>query len=217
MIKGKKAVIFDMDGVLVDSEDAMKVTSMESLERFGIHPEKGDFLEFTGMGEDAFIGGVARKYGLEYDSEMKEYAYKRYVEEAEDLVYVFPEAKDVILKTRGKGMKIAVASAADMVKVRANLECIGVAEDLFDALVTGDDVTRNKPDPEIFQKAAKKLGVDPEDCIVIEDAISGLQAAKKAGMTSIGVTSAFSREEITEGTPDHVADSLAEAYEIIFG
>jgi HAD superfamily hydrolase (TIGR01509 family) len=113
-------------------------------------------------------------------------------------------------------MKIAVASAADMVKVKANLKCIGVDADLFDALVTGDDVTRNKPDPEIFQKAAKKLGVNPEDCIVIEDAISGLQAARKAGMTSIGVTSAFSREEIAQGDPDHVVDSLEEAFHVIF-
>lgn len=216
MIIDKKAIIFDMDGVLVDSEDAMKATSIESLERFGINPEKSDFLEFTGMGEDAFIGGAARKYGLEYDTEMKDYAYKRYVEEAEELVYVFPKAKDVILEARDRGMKIAVASAADMVKVRANLECIGVDADLFDALVTGDDVTRNKPDPEIFQKAAKKLGVNPEDCIVIEDAISGLEAARKAGMTSIGVTSAFSREEIAQGDPDHVVDSLEEAFHVIF-
>ncbi len=217
MISGKKAVIFDMDGVLVDSEDAMKTTSIESLERFGIHPEKSDFLEFTGMGEDAFIGGVARKFGIEYNTEMKDYAYERYVEEAEDLVYVFPEAREVIRKTGENGMKIAVASAADMIKVKANLKCIGIDADLFDALVTGNDVKKNKPDPEIFLKAAEKMGMDPEECIVIEDAVSGLRAAKTAGMTSIGITSAFSSEEMKEGEPDHIVDSLEEAYGVIFG
>lgn len=206
-----------MDGVLVDSEDAMKTTSIESLERFGIHPKKSDFLEFTGMGEDAFIGGVARKFGIEYKTEMKDYAYERYIEEAENLVYVFPESKEVILKTREKGMKIAVASAADMIKVKTNLNCIGVETNLFDALVTGNDVVNNKPNPEIFLKAAKKMEVHPHECIVIEDAVSGLQAAKSGGMTAIGVTSVFSSEELKEGNPDYIVDSLKEAYSIIFG
>jgi HAD superfamily hydrolase (TIGR01509 family) len=208
-------VIFDMDGVLVDSEDAMKTTSIESLERFGIKPKKEDFVEFTGMGEDAFIGGVAGKYGLEYNTEMKDYAYALYVEQARELVYVFPGVRDVISSLKMKGLKIAVASAADLIKVKTNLACIGVDESLFNSIVTGSDVKHKKPDPEIFLTAAAEMGIERGNCIVIEDAKSGIAAAKSAGMTCIGITSAFRREELALTDADYIIDNITEATKII--
>lgn len=208
-------IIFDMDGVLVDSEDAMKTTSIKSLERFGIKPKKEDFVEFTGMGEDAFIGGVAGKHGLEYKTEMKEYAYMLYVENARELVYVYPGVKNVITAVKQKGCKIAVASAADLIKVRTNLACIGIEEDFFNTFVTGSDVTHKKPHPEIFQKAAANMGIEPADCIVLEDAKSGIAAAKSAGMTCIGITTAFSHGELVATEADFVVADIAEALLII--
>jgi len=204
-----------MDGVLVDSEDAMKTTSIESLKRFGINPSKEDFTEFTGMGEDAFIGGVAGKYGLLYNPEMKEYAYKIYVEKAKELVYVYPGVKDIIARVKLTGCKIAVASAADMVKVKTNLACIGAEESLFDAFVTGSDVEKKKPDPEIFIKAANTMGVLPENCIVLEDAKSGISAAKAAKMQCIGITTAFSHEELALTNVDYIIDDIQKAPNII--
>ena len=211
----QKAVIFDMDGVLVHSEDAMKTTAIESLRRFGINPTKSDFVEFTGMGEDAFIGGVAGKYGLEYTTEMKDYAYMLYVERARELVEVFDGVKEVLLKVRNLGLKIAVASAADLIKVRTNLACIGLDIDFFDALVTGSDVEKKKPDPEIFQKAAQLIGIIPENCMVVEDAKSGIMAAKAAGMSVIGITTAFSVKELETVGPDYIVDDIKEAYKRI--
>ena len=215
-MKKQLGIIFDMDGVLVDSEDAMKTTSIESLRRFGINPQKEDFVEFTGMGEDAFIGGVAGKYGLEYDSEMKDYAYMLYVEKARDLVYVYPGVKNVISSVKRKGCKIAVASAADLIKVRTNLACIGVEEDFFNTFITGSDVIRKKPDPEIFLKAALNMGVIPADCIVLEDAKSGIAAAKSAGMACIGITTAFSYEELAATEADYVVDDIQKALTKIY-
>lgn len=200
-----------MDGVLVDSEDAMKTTSIESLRRFGIDPKKDDFVEFTGMGEDAFIGGVAGKYGLEYNTEMKDYAYMLYVEKARELVYVYPGVRQVIKTVKSRGFKIAVASAADLIKVRTNLACIGIEEEFFNTIVTGSDVVKKKPDPEIFLKAASKIGVDPSDCLVIEDAKSGIAAARAAGMSCIGITTAFSYDELMEAQADYVVDDIKNA------
>jgi HAD superfamily hydrolase (TIGR01509 family) len=211
----QKAVIFDMDGVLVHSEDAMKTTAIESLRRFGINPTKSDFVEFTGMGEDAFIGGVAGKYGLEYTTEMKDYAYMLYVERARELVEVFDGVKEVLLKVRNLGLKVAVASAADLIKVRTNLACIGLDVDFFDALVTGSDVEKKKPDPEIFQKASRLIGITPENCMVVEDAKSGIMAAKAAGMSVIGITTAFSVKELETVGPDYIVDDIKEAYKRI--
>ncbi len=207
-----KAVIFDMDGVLVHSEDAMKTTSIESLKRFGINPQKSDFIEFTGMGEDAFIGGVARKYGLEYNTEMKDYAYMLYVEKARELVEVFDGVKEVLLKVKNLGLRVAVASAADLIKVKTNLACIGLEIDFFDAIVTGSEVEKKKPDPEIFIKAATLIDVQPENCMVVEDAKSGIMAAKAAGMSVIGITTAFCKIELETVDPDYVVDDIREAF-----
>lgn len=208
-------VIFDMDGVLVDSEDAMKTASIESLKRFGINPVKEDFIEFTGMGENIFIGGVAGKYGLLYNTEMKEYAYKIYVEKARDLVFVYPGAKETIAMVKRAGCKIAIASAADLIKVKTNLACIGADESLFDAFVTGSDVEKKKPDPETFIKAARHMGVFPENCIVLEDAKSGIAAAKAAKMQCIGITTAFSYEELALTDVDYIIDDIQKASNII--
>lgn len=204
-------VIFDMDGVLAGTERAMKDASIKSLERFGIHPKYEDFLEFTGMGEDMFIGGVARKYGLEYNPEMKLYAYDLYKKDAKKTVIIFPGEKEMLARLRAAGFKIAVASAADWTKVEKNIECIGVTPDFFDAVVSGTDVTHNKPDPEIFLKAAQKLGIEPCRCIVTEDALSGIRAAKAARMASIGVTTSFDRKTLSEVHPDYILDHIADA------
>lgn len=204
-----------MDGVLVDSEDAMKTTSIESLKRYGINPVKEDFTEFTGMGEDAFIGGVARKYGLEYNKEMKDYAYKLYVERARELVYVYPDVLQVLREVRRSGCKMAVASAADLVKVRTNLACIGLEDGFFHTIVTGSDAVNKKPHPEIFLNAAKRLGVDPKNCIVLEDAVSGIRAAASAGMESIGITTAFEREVLLAAGAGFAVDDIVQAYDII--
>ena len=209
------AVIFDMDGVLVNSENAMKGTSIKSLNRFGIFPTHDDFLEFTGMGEDMFIGGVARKYGLAYTLEMKEYAYFLYVKEAKDSVFVYPQVKETLQKLKADGFKLAVASAADLIKVQTNLNCIGVDIRFFDTVVSGSDVKNKKPDPEIYLYAAAKIKMNPADCMVIEDAISGITAAKSAGMAAIAVTTSFDKEHLEAVKPDFIVNQICEIHNII--
>lgn len=202
-------VIFDMDGVLVNSEYAMRSAAIESLERYGIHPVQKDFVDFTGMGEDRFIGGVAEKYGLAYREEMKDYAYALYVKRAKERVYVFPQTLQTLKAVRAAGCRVAVASAADAVKVRANLACVGVEADFFDALVTGSEVSRKKPDPEVFLKAAEKISVPPARCLVVEDALSGIAAAKAAGMSSAGVTTSFDVETLRlKAAPDYIVPDI---------
>lgn len=208
-------IIFDMDGVLVDSEYAMRATSIESLARFGVNASHDDFIQFTGMGEDCFIGGVAAKYGLKYTFEMKEYAYKQYVKKAAELVYVFPNVKDVLERLRAEGYSMAVASAADLIKVSTNLHCIGVEEGFFDTVISGSDVVKKKPDPEMFLAAANRIGVAPEHCIVVEDALSGVAAARAAGMASIAITTSFKKEALAAACPDYIVENIVEAGEKI--
>ncbi|MBE5816251.1 MAG: HAD family hydrolase [Clostridiales bacterium] len=190
-----KAVIFDMDGVLVNTEPAIRRACIEALKDYGVNAKPEDFVPFTGMGEDAFIGGVAELYGVKYQTEMKVRAYDIYDEIAQSDVILFDSIKETVLKLR-KNHRVAVASAADLRKVKINLRCLGMSVDDFDAVVTGSDVTNKKPDPEIFLKAAEKIGVAPKDCLVIEDALSGVTAAMRAGMQAIGVLGTFAGADL---------------------
>lgn len=200
-----KAVIFDMDGVLLDSEECIRKACIKALEQYGIHPVEEDFIPFTGMGEDKFIGGVAEKYGLQFTMEMKRQAYAVYAELADDLVVIYDGIPEMIRELRSRGYKVAVASAADETKVNINLRCMGLTREDFDAVVTGDQVERKKPFPDIFLEAARRIGMDPALCMVCEDAVSGCQGAKAAGMYCTGVvTSTFDPALLTEAGADRL-------------
>lgn len=209
------AVLFDMDGVLVDSEYAIRTAAIESLQRFGISPRHEDFMDFTGMGEDRFIGGVAARYGLKYHVEMKEYAYRLFVDRAKDWVKVFPGAKQLLSDLKRDGFRVAIASAADLIKVESNLSCIGIPDSFLDALVSGSEVERKKPFPDIYLRAQSKLGVPPARCIVVEDAVSGIQAARAAGSSAIGVATSFDEEMLRNSGASYVAHDLHQVYEFI--
>ncbi|MBO4392275.1 MAG: HAD-IA family hydrolase, partial [Clostridia bacterium] len=168
-----KAVIFDMDGVLVDSEPVIIEASLRVLRKYGVEAKESDFKEFTGMGDDIFIGGVARKYGLEYDQTMKLQAYEIYLDIIDTHIKKFPGALPLINYLKEKGIVLAVASASDLIKVKANLKALGASENDFKAIITGSDVQRKKPFPDIYLKASEAIYVNSSDCIVVEDAVSG--------------------------------------------
>lgn len=197
-------IIFDMDGVLLDSEEAIREACVRMFKGLGVTVSPDDFVPYTGMGENRFIGGVAEKYGLEFNPDMKAEAYRIYGEIAGEYVKVYDGIKELILKLKGLGYKVAVASAADEVKVIINLRCIGLSPDDFGGIVTGSDVARHKPDPEVFIKACEKLGGRPDESIVIEDAVAGCQAAKAAGMACIGVTSTFDGDTLKNAGADYI-------------
>ena len=210
-----KNVIFDMDGVLLDSETGIRTACMEMFKRYGVQAKHEDFVPFTGMGENRFIGGVAQKYGVPFVEEMKTQAYAIYESIAEEYVVVYEGIRDLILELKKRGFKIAVASSADAVKVKVNLKCMGLQAEDFGAVITGTDVVRNKPFPDVFLLAAEKIGADPAQSLVVEDAVSGCQAAKAAGMACIGVTSTFPAEKLSEAGADHIVSRTVDILPIL--
>ncbi len=212
MIKG---IIFDMDGVLVDSESAITYASMAVLKSLGIDTDPEEFRPYRGMGDDKFIGSVLENHGGSYKSEYKEKAYRIYLETAHDNVKVYSWSKPIILSLKENGYRLAVASASDIEKGKCNLDCIGIDLNHFDAIVTGSDIVHNKPAPDIFLKAAEKAGLEPRFCIVAEDSIAGIKAAKAAGMTAVGVTTSFDKEKLVEAGADFVTDDLSVLPEIV--
>ena len=208
-MKNYKAILFDMDGVLIESEYLMRASAIRALADYGVTARHEDFLEFTGMGEDRFVGGVAEKHGLVYKTEMKELAYDYFGQKVKEEAHVPAGVKEMLEALHGMGLTLAVCSAADLRKVRYNLMAIGVEETIFSALVTGSDVARKKPFPDIYLEGARRIGTDPEDCLVIEDAISGIQAAHAAGMDAVGVPTTFSQQVLQEkAAPEYMLDEI---------
>jgi HAD superfamily hydrolase (TIGR01509 family) len=178
-----QAVIFDMDGVLTDSEPLINAAAIEMFREKGLVVRPEDFIPFVGTGENRYIGGVAEKYGFPLDVSAAKKA--------------FPGAQPVVAACRLAGLKTAVASSADRIKIEANLCKIGLPPESWDAIVTGDDVARTKPNPDIFLAAARLLRLTPRDCTVVEDAPNGIQAAKAAGMRCVAVGQTFPAEKLT--------------------
>ena len=206
-----KAILFDMDGVLIESEFLMRHSAIQALAEYGIEAKHEDFVEFTGMGEDKFVGGVAEKYGHAYTFDMKERAYDYFGQQVKEMAHVPEGVKEMLEALHAKGFVMAVCSAADLRKVRYNIQAIGVDESIFSALVTGSDVARKKPFPDIYLEGARRIGMEPKNCLVIEDAISGIQAAHAAGMDAVGVPTTFSKEELAERVhPEYLLNESTE-------
>lgn len=204
-----KAILFDMDGVLIESEYLMRKASIQALADYGIQAKHEDFVEFTGMGEDKFVGGVAEKYGHKYEFAMKELAYDYFGQQVKELANVPRGVGEMLRKLHDMGLVLAVCSAADLRKVRYNIQAIGVDEQIFTALVTGSDVERKKPFPDIYLEGARRVGMEPKDCLVVEDAVSGILAAHAAGMDAVGVPTTFSKEELMERVqPEYLLDEI---------
>jgi len=191
-----------MDGVLTDSEDLINEAAIAGLRGYGIEPEPADFLPFLGMGEDHYIGGVARKYGLAYVPEMKARVYEIYFGLISGRLTAFPGVHDLLEQLKTQKVFLGVASCADRIKIAANLAAIKVKQEWFHTIMAGDEVQNMKPAPDIYLAAAEKLDVAPKSCCVIEDSINGIRAAKTAGMRCVAVAQSFGASELQAAAPD---------------
>jgi len=214
-----EAVLFDVDGVLVDSEAFIAEAAVAMLaERYGVTVTREEFQPFIGMGEDRFIGGVAEKFGITLDLEAdKARTYELYFEVIRGKLREIPGARVFLRFCRERNLKIAIATSADRRKLEANLREIGLSEADFDAAVNGLQVERKKPYPDIYLEAARRVGTDPSHCLVVEDAVSGVQAAKAAGCSCLGLAGSFTELELKIAGADFFAFDLeAPLYLTIF-
>lgn len=203
-------MIFDLDGVLAVSEPLLAEAAIALFAERGVAITAGDFRPFIGMGEDRYVGGAAEAKGVPIDvGPAKARLYEIYEQVIRGRLRPLPGAIETVHACRGRGFAIAVASGADGVKVRANLREIGLPDNIFDAVVDGNQVERKKPAPDIFLEAARRLGVAPPAGLVIEDAVSGVAAARAAGMRCLGITSSFGVDELAGA--DWFAPDLAHA------
>jgi len=209
-----KAVLFDMDGVLVDSEEFICKAAVIMFSELNVEVKEEDFLPFVGAGEDRYLGGVAEKYHVSIDiPAAKERTYAIYKKLIKNNMQPLPGVETFIQRCRSRELKIALATSADKIKMEANLEVMNFPLSTFDAVVNGLDIKRKKPYPDIYIKAAALIGVSPKNCLVVEDAVNGVEAAKAAGSRCLAITSSFTRSQLHKA--DWFAENLAKAPEAV--
>ena len=209
-----QAVLFDMDGVLVDTERQICLAAIQMFKELGVVALPDDFLPFVGTGENRYLGGVAEKYGVHIDIEAaKRRTYHIYGEIVHGKLEPLTGVREFITACRAKGIKTAIATSADLTKMEINLREIGLPAETFDATVNGLEVAHKKPSPEIYLTAARKVGIEPRRCLVVEDAINGVQAAKAAGMYCLALTTSFNAKQLSQA--DWICRNLLEALFLI--
>lgn len=195
-MKEISGIIFDMDGVLLDTEEAMLQSTIEGFADYGVQVRPEDFTPFFGTGSEKYFGGVGAKYGIPYSPELADHMYRKYLEIVDKEAIRYPGVAEEIERLHREGYRLAVASSAARIKVTANIRAAGIDPGHIDFVVTGDDVIRNKPDPEIFLKAAAGLELAPAQCLVAEDSVSGIRAAVSAGMKCAGIRGTYPDQEL---------------------
>jgi beta-phosphoglucomutase len=182
------AVLWDLDGTLVDSEEYHWRAWKETLDREGVSITRQDFLASFGQRNDAILGKWLGKDAdagtIQRIGDAKEVRYRELVR-LEGLAPL-PGAAEWVERLHSDGWLQAIASSAPRLNVEAVLEALHFRERI-QATASAEDVSAGKPDPQVFLVAAARLGATPETCIVVEDARAGVEAARRAGMRSIGV------------------------------
>jgi HAD superfamily hydrolase (TIGR01509 family) len=182
-----KAVLWDMDGTLVDSEQYHWLAWRETMAAEGVKITHEQFLKTFGLRNDAtvpqWIPDITRER-LNQIADAKEQRYRRMVREGG--LDGLPGARHWTERLAQEGWLQAIASSAPRENVDAVLSVIGLGS-CFQAIVASEDVTLGKPDPQVFLTAAARLGSSPAQSIVVEDAAAGIEAARRAGMPSIGI------------------------------
>ncbi len=200
------AVLWDLDGVIADTAEYHYQAWQDVLGKRGVDFSRKDFMRLFGQRHDTIIkfalGEKLPQKDLEAITEAKQQDYRRRVA---DHVVPMPGAVALIKSLRAHGIKQAIASSAVPENIAIIVRALGIEND-FQAVVHGMEAREGKPSPQIFLLAAAKLQVEPVNCVVIEDAIAGVAAAKQAGMECLAVTNSHPEEKLKAA--DLIVDSL---------
>ena len=209
------SVLWDMDGTLVDSEEFHWLSWRDTMAAEGIPITRDQFVVTFGQRNDSilprWLGPGATSDRIRRIGDAKEDLYRRLVRESG--LAPLPGAAEWVRRLQRENWRQAVASSAPRANLDVVLEVIGLA-DSFQALVSAEDVTAGKPDPQVFLTGASRLGSQASQCVVVEDAAAGVEAARRAGMRSIGVSRKGSLpadvavSSLTELAPDVFAKLL---------
>ena len=184
-----RAVLWDLDGTLIDSEEFHWIAWRDTLANRGISITREQFLSSFGQRNDAVIsqwlGAAATADRIAEIGNAKEQLYRDLIRK--NGIPPLPGVATWVRRLHEQGWFQAIASSAPRLNIDAVLDALGSAQ-YFEVIVSAEEVQRGKPDPEVYLTAASRVGTPPARCIVVEDAAAGIEGARKAGMWTIGVS-----------------------------
>lgn len=213
-----KAVLFDMDGVIFDTEAVWKKSFEESNKKFGFD-----------LDENYRVSVMAGRTDDEIRKKLKHDFPDKNVDEYRDYMQWFvkdtimhsnkllkPGFLKIVQELKNHGIKIALSTSSANGRADILFKNHGLSQEkIFDFMLKGDDVTKGKPDPEIFLKSAKGLGVEPQECVVLEDSLLGVEAGHRAGMHVVMVVDLIEPDKKAESQANKIVHSLDEAKDYI--
>jgi beta-phosphoglucomutase len=212
-----EAAIFDWDGTLADTRQVIVASFQKALRDVGCNVD-AEFIERRiGIGASETFREMLRASKMSFDEALVASLVEKKVQTEIDMgsqVRLFEGATTLLESLSGK-VKLALASMSNRDFVDHMLNAMNIQE-FFEVVLTADEVQKSKPDPEIFLKCALKLESKPEKCVVVEDSIFGVEAAKAAKMGCVAVlTGVYSKKELEKANPDLIVNSLKERDEIL--
>jgi HAD superfamily hydrolase (TIGR01509 family) len=202
-------VIFDLDGVIVDSEPVHQAIEKRLFNELEIEVPELFHQTLVGMNEENLWGAVLSAFNLDIDAQTiinKKRTYLRfYLEDMQSLLPI-PDVIPLIKALNKDNLSLVLASSSPRFYIKAILKNFAIYQK-FDALVSGEEVSNSKPAPDIFLEAARRIGKEPRSCLVIEDSTNGIKAAKAAGMKVIGFRNSPSGGQDFSGA-DYIIDSF---------
>ena len=214
-----KAVLFDMDGLMVDTESLSTEAFISSAKAQGYNMTKEETLKVLGFTKaNIYQFWIDYFQGTNVDGKKLVDDHYEYIE---NVLYTvgpgkMPYVEELLKYLRENNYKIAVASSSDTADIKNNLEKTKL-EKYIDEIASGAEVENGKPAPDVFLLAAKRLGVDPKDCLILEDSKAGIKAGKASGAMVFMVPDMFTVDKECEDIADRILTNLGEVIEILEG
>lgn len=206
-----KAVIFDMDGVVVDTAQLNFLADSKVLGSVGLNISKEEYIKHTGKPGRQIYDEILKQHKIAADLEAlvakRENQIRKAIEELN--LKPNPGFRELVAKLKAGNYTVALASSSSKTKVQNVLNFLKL-EDTFATVVTGSDITKSKPAPDIYLETAGRLRLKPGECAVIEDSESGILAAKNAGMMCIALLTEHTKDQNTS-----IADKIVDSFKSI--
>lgn len=211
-----KAVVFDMDGLLVDSEPVWAIAETAMLEARGVQRDEDIQRKLIGLRTVDFLAGMREGYGMTDTIEvMQAEIMEHMISLIPTDVLARPGAPELLAYLEQRQIPCAIASSSPRRVIDAIVEGQGWGH-YFDVRISGDDVISGKPAPDCYLEAARRLGVDPAECLALEDSVNGAKAAVAAGMLTCAIPDNWhTPHSAFDGVTDHIYDSLHEVVALL--
>jgi beta-phosphoglucomutase len=210
-----RALIFDLDGVIIDTESLHAEAKRTTFEKYEIRVPGNLYAEFRGRSDQDMIEHVVREFGARSLSAADVLSYKHDVfRTLHEKIAPVEGVLEFIRLARRHFEKLAVTTSATKENQEFAFEKFGL-QPFFDVVVTAEEISRTKPHPDPYLQTTKKLNLNPASCMVIEDSKNGILSAKEAGCVVVAITTSFSRDELKEANAHYMVESFAELASLV--